>query len=133
MLVTAHRTLPPYRLHCDAPDAVLFTENETNFARLFGSPNASPYVKDAFHEYVVHGRADAVNPAERGTKAAAHYVLEVPARSQQTVCLRLSADDVAPGQAFGPGFDRVIEERDEEHPMLPDPFIVSGRGMLHLA
>ena len=52
---------------------LLFTENETNAERLFGVPNASPYVKDAFHEYVVGGRRDRVNPERRGTKAAAHY------------------------------------------------------------
>ena len=40
----------------------LFTENETNNERLFGTPNLSPYVKDAFHEAVIHGRQDAVNP-----------------------------------------------------------------------
>ena len=36
-------------------------------------------MKDAFHEYVVHGRADAVNPEREGTKAAARYRLTVPA------------------------------------------------------
>src|SRR4051812_3541939 len=54
------------------PD-LLFTENETNMERLFAVPNATPYVKDAFHAAVVDGRADAVNPALTGTKAAAHY------------------------------------------------------------
>ncbi len=53
--------------------ALLFTENETNFERLFGVPNAGPFVKDAFHEAIVGGRADKVNPGRRGTKAAAHY------------------------------------------------------------
>ncbi len=40
-------------------------------SRLFGTQNASPYVKDGFNDYVVHGRRDAVNPAQAGTKAAA--------------------------------------------------------------
>ena len=53
---------------------MLFTDNETNGERLFGVPNATPYVKDAFHEFVVHGRRDAVNPARTGTKAAPRYV-----------------------------------------------------------
>ena len=73
-----------------APE-LLFTENESNASRLWGQPNASPYVKDAFHEYIVSGRGEAVNPAKVGTKAAAHYVLDVPAGGSKTVRLRLAA------------------------------------------
>ena len=62
-----------------AAPALLFTENETNLARLFGTPNPQPYVKDAFHRAVIDGEAGAVNPAGEGTKAALHYVLTVPA------------------------------------------------------
>src|SRR5262249_7557536 len=54
-------------LHAEGSSEWLFTENETNSERLFGSPNASPYVKDAFHRFVINGERDAVNPAERGT------------------------------------------------------------------
>ena len=54
---------------------MLFTENETNNQRLFGSPNAGPYVKDGINDFVVAGRQDAVNPDQTGTKAAAHYQL----------------------------------------------------------
>ena len=74
---------------------MLFTENESNAGRLWGQPNASPYVKDAFHESVISGRGDAVNPAKVGTKAAAHYVLDVPAGGSQTIRLRLAAARVA--------------------------------------
>ena len=66
-------------MQCEAPPELLFTENETNAQRLWGQPNPSPYVKDAFHEYVIAGKSEAVNPAKTGTKAAAHYVLDVPA------------------------------------------------------
>ena len=58
-------------LRCEGDPVLLFTENETNTQRLWGSANDSPYVKDAFDEYVVHGQEDAVNPAREGTKAAA--------------------------------------------------------------
>ena len=51
----------------------LFTENETNFRRLFGAPNASPYVKDAFHRYVVDGERACGEPQLKGTKAGVHY------------------------------------------------------------
>ena len=57
---------PDYYLYCDADVPLLFTENETNNARLFGSANASPYVKDGINNFVVHGDAAAVNPEQRG-------------------------------------------------------------------
>jgi hypothetical protein len=82
---------------------LLFTENETNFQRLFGVENHSPYVKDGFHEYLIHGRQDAVNPAETGTKAAALYRLELPAGGSAVVRLRLSDQNPAvPSVVDGP-------------------------------
>src|SRR5262249_18274701 len=63
----------PYRLYCEGAPALLFAENDTNLRRLYGVENPGPFVKDAFHEYVIHGEAGAVNPAREGTKAAAHY------------------------------------------------------------
>lgn len=92
----------------------LFTENETNIARLFNSPNASPYVKDAFHEYIVHGRTDVINPAHIGTKAAAYYHLNVPAHGEVSVQLRLFHKDEAPENLFGGGFDHVFAVRRRE-------------------
>ena len=86
-----HHELGEYWLHCDGDPELLFTENESNAQRLWGQPNASPYVKDAFHAYVVSGAGEAVNPARVGTKAAAHYVLDVPGGGSQTVRLRLAA------------------------------------------
>ena len=70
-------------LDCDGNPELLFTENESNASRLWGQSNPSPYVKDAFHNYVISGNQEAVNPIRTGTKAAAHYRLEVPARWQQ--------------------------------------------------
>ena len=74
---------------------LLFTENETNFKRLFGVDEPTPYVKDAFHEYLIHGKQDAVNPAETGTKAAALYRLEIRRGASATLRLRLT--DADPG------------------------------------
>ena len=68
-----------YYLHCEGDPPLLFTENETNNERLFGTPNATPYVKDGINDFVVAGRQDAVNPQQAGTKAAAHYQLTVGA------------------------------------------------------
>ena len=84
-----HPTLGQYLLACEGTDTLLFTENETNTERLFGSPNATPYVKDAFHEYVVRGRKEAVNPEGMGTKAAALYQRTVAPGESVSVRLRL--------------------------------------------
>jgi Mannosylglycerate hydrolase MGH1-like glycoside hydrolase domain/Glycosyl hydrolase family 63 C-terminal domain len=92
----------------------LFTDNETNAARLYGAPNPSPYVKDAFHEAVVDGRRDALRPDDKGTKAAAWYRLKVPAGGALAVRLRLSAASETSGEPFGPGFDGVLAARADE-------------------
>jgi hypothetical protein len=108
VIQATHHDLGEYWLHCDGAPALLFTENETNAGRLWGQPNASPYVKDAFHEYIISGRGEAINPAKVGTKAAAHYVLDVPAGGSQTVRLRLAAAPLA--KAFS-GFDATFRDR----------------------
>lgn len=87
----AHDELGEYWLHCDGAPQLAFTENESNAVRLWGQPNASPYVKDALHAWVIGQQAEAVNPDKSGTKVAAHYALEVPAGGSTTVRLRLSA------------------------------------------
>jgi hypothetical protein len=83
-----HDQLGEYQIAYEGDATPLFTENETNSARLHGYPNGQPFVKDAFHEYVVHGRTDAVNPGQTGTKFAPHYVLEIEPGQSQLVRLR---------------------------------------------
>jgi Glycosyl hydrolase family 63 C-terminal domain len=96
-----------------APD-LLFTENETNFERLFGVPNAGPFVKDAFHEAIVGGRADKVNPARNGTKGAAHYRGIVAPGGFLTVRTRFSGAALDnPFADFDSIFERRIAETDE--------------------
>src|SRR5881397_2115905 len=109
-VTTEYAKLGRYRLVADGAPGLLFTDNETNVARLFGAPNPVPYVKDAFHDYVVHGRADAVNPEGLGTKAACHYRLEIPAGGAVTLQLRLTAD----AEAAGPDPSRVFADRIRE-------------------
>ena len=78
---------------------LLFTENETNAGRLFGARSESSYVKDAFHDYVIAGRTDAVNPRGVGTKAAAVYVLDVAAGAEVCVQLRLRCGTASAGHS----------------------------------
>jgi hypothetical protein len=109
-----HATLGRFGLRSAMRGDALFTENESNFERLFRVPNASPYVKDAFHRSVVNGEAGAVNPERRGTKAAFCFALTVPAGGQVTIPLRLTADDEREGEPFGAGFDAVFASRIAE-------------------
>jgi hypothetical protein len=110
----SHPDSDPYWLACEGGPDVMFTENETNNQRLWSQPNASPYVKDAFHSCLINGDAGAVNTALTGTKAAVHYMLEVPAGQGKTVRLRLSATQPsAPFNDFDSVFQQRIGEADE--------------------
>ncbi len=114
-IVADHWDLGEYILYCADADDVIFTENETNNERLFGSPNASPFVKDAFHRYVIEGETDAVNSAETGTKAAAIYERVIEAGETITIELRLaSAVDQHPLEAPVADFDVLVQQRIEE-------------------
>jgi len=95
---------------------LLFTENETNRQRLYGVPNDQLFVKDAFHEAVIHGRTDAVNPADFGTKTAAHYAMEIAPGKSWSLRLRLVEQSQAPAdqQAFGEPFSDLLIQRKEE-------------------
>jgi len=107
-----HESLGPRWLSCAGAPEFLFTENETNHARLYGVPNAGPFVKDGINDYLVHGRLDAVN-RDGGTKAAAHYRLAVGPGDTVTVTLRLT-DARATGGSFGDGFGRIFAQRIRE-------------------
>jgi hypothetical protein len=103
------------RLYADSVSDLLFTDNETNTERLFGSPNPSPYVKDAFHRYIVENAKDAVNPERVGTKAAAHYRLTVEPGHSTIFRLRLTNQQLSSsfGSDFDPTFTTRIKEADE--------------------
>ena len=117
VIAASHPDLGERFLSCEGAAALLFTENETNTERLFQSANRTPYVKDGIHEYLVHGRREAVNPAHTGTKAAAHYPITVEPGASRTLRLRLS--DGAPaapahGAALGREFDEIMKSRRSE-------------------
>jgi hypothetical protein len=109
---TSHAELGGFLLHCDGNPPLLFTENDTNNERIFGTQNATPYVKDGINNFVVARRQDAVNPAKTGTKAAAHYQLNVVAGETAVIRLRLS--NAAFRNPFGSQFDQIIEARRGE-------------------
>ena len=117
VIEAVHKDLGPRYLYCNGAEELLFTENETNTARLFGMPNRTPYVKDGINNYVVYGSKEAVNPQKTGTKVSASFKLKIEGGKSKSVCLRLS--DVAPDKSnkgkdeaqFGKNFDAIFGER----------------------
>ncbi|MGC2104803.1 MAG: hypothetical protein WA647_06835 [Candidatus Acidiferrum sp.] len=95
-------------LLCAGKPELLFTENETNYARLFNAKNRTPYVKDAFHEYLIRGNKDAVNPHSAGTKMAAHYSLHLEAGQSETIKLRLLDTEPLASLSRSPGLAGII-------------------------
>ncbi len=125
-----HETLGRYRLDADRdpvgkPPLWLFTENETNTLRKPGESGGRLSCKDAFHQYVVHNQKDAVNPKPKGTKAAALYRLNVPAKGSATIRLRLTADSIPDEEPFATEFDEIFAQRiieaDEFHASRVSP------------
>jgi len=125
-------------LYCAENPELLFTENETNTRRLYGYPGPE-YAKDGINDYVVAGRADAVNPAQTGTKATARYFAIVPAGENFQIKLRLTKDQwPAQKNPLENDFDRVfaqrIREADEFYAAItPDSLSADGRNVLRQA
>ena len=110
-----HPNLGRRWLYCDGAPELLFTENETNYKRLFGVGNGCACVKDGINDYIVDGKKDAVAPMPMGTKAAAHYKLHVPPGGSVGVRLRLTDIDFSGiAQAAFEGFDRLLALRKGE-------------------
>ncbi len=115
-----HEALGEFSFAADATTqspSWLFTENVTNTERLYGMPNAGPYVKDAFHARVVQGRGEAVSPDGIGTKTAAWYEVRLEPHTSQEIRLRLTAQEEkswTPETAFGPEFEHLFVTRRAE-------------------
>src|ERR1039458_9183881 len=108
-----HRYYGPRWLACQEHPELLFTENETNFERLFGVGNRTPHVKDGINDYIVHGLRNAINPVPEGTKVAASYRADIP--PGQTSMFRLRLTDEQPSEdVLSSGFDTIFEERIAE-------------------
>ena len=117
-------------LHCQGEPALLFTENETNQVRIFGEPNENPFTKDAFHRFLVDGETAAVNPAERGTKGAALYRLDVPAGATVRIsCASATRQPDSPSPRSTTRSDEIAAERRRGRRVLRqrDPGDALGR------
>jgi hypothetical protein len=133
VIAASHQQLGDRFLCCEGGPALLFTDNETNNQRVFGSSNPSRYVKDAFHDYVVQGRKEAVNPAKIGTKAAAHYQFTVAPGGTKVLRLRLTEASpkpqakAQPSAPEGEPFDKIVSARlqdaDEFYSSITPPSV----------
>jgi Glycosyl hydrolase family 63 C-terminal domain len=106
-------------LHCENADEILFTENETNTQTLYDAPNVSGFAKDGINEFIVNGNAQAVNSNKTGTKAAAHYRLEIGAGESVIIKMRLTDREFSGNGKQSPknifvNFDQVFELRKKE-------------------
>jgi len=106
-----HPTAGAYNFYTEDHADLLFTENETNHRRLSNIPNANPYVKDAFHRYIIGDDLEAINSTPEGTKVAAWFSGSIPAGHSATYRFRLSA--ASHRQPFH-DFDRTFRERQQE-------------------
>ena len=108
-----HKSLGNYYFYFQSADAVLFTENETNFEKLFGRPNKSEFVKDAFHEAIIHGTdLQKLKDKKEGTKCSPVYYFEIEPKQSQLIYLRLCNKKLA--NCFHKNFEQIFEKRKKE-------------------
>ena len=112
-ILAGHESMGKFKLEAPGAAELLFTENETHMERLFGVKSAGPYVKDAFHAYVISGQKDSVNPQSEGTKAAALYRVELDAGASATIHLRLAPEDAGASPDVDQVFAQRLKEADE--------------------
>jgi hypothetical protein len=110
-----HPDLGQFRADFDSASTLLFSDNDTNYRRLSGMNELSGYFKDAFHDYLVQGKRDAVNPEQTGTKVGALYEMEIESGAAAKVRLRLSPDN-GPQSTIRPfaDFDAIFDARRRE-------------------
>jgi hypothetical protein len=106
-----HHELGDYHWYAEQSPEFVFCDNDTNVVRLYGAEGTGHF-KDAFHEFVIDGNVEAINPQQTGTKAAAHYRIEVPAKDSVVLRLRLTKG-AAVDNAFA-DFDGLMQKRIDE-------------------
>lgn len=108
-----HEKLGSYYLYFQKTTDVLFTENETNFQKLFDKPNLTEFVKDAFHEAIIHGTDfQKLKDKKEGTKCSPVYSFEIEPKQSQIIYLRLS--NKKPDDFFPTNFEEIFTKRKKE-------------------
>lgn len=108
-----HKKIGSYYLYFQKTNDVLFTENETNFQRLFNRPNSEEFLKDAFHEAIIHGtNFEKLKDKKQGTKCSPVYHFDIEAKQSQTIYLRLSNKKLK--DFFPKDFESIFSKRKKE-------------------
>jgi hypothetical protein len=118
-LSATHEVMGEYEMTFDkGPDGklpeFLFTNNETNTQRLYGEPSKHRYTKDGFHDAVIHGKTDAVNPELVGTKAAGRYNLLIPAGGSIVLRMRLTEKESVQKEPIDNSYEDIFLARIAE-------------------
>ncbi|MEH6680187.1 MAG: glucosidase [Sediminicola sp.] len=108
-----HPYIGNYNFYFQKPDQLLFTENETNDEVIYNKPNDHPYKKDLFHKAVVNNDFTVATGKREGTKFAPYYQLDVKAKSEVTICLRLSKKKLE-GNPFDASFEQNFKDKVSE-------------------
>ncbi|WP_114905402.1 MGH1-like glycoside hydrolase domain-containing protein [Ornithinimicrobium murale] len=114
-VLARHQALGEVRLTAEGSPRVLFCDNETNNAALYGAGSVpaghTAYPKDAIDRTIVHGEA-ATNPDQTGTKAALWWRFDqVP--PGETVRIRLRLTQLSGGAAEGDAEQVLMDRRRE--------------------
>jgi hypothetical protein len=131
-LLIKHESLGKFRFHTavsgSSPEKTkwLFTENDTNHESLGDRKNDTPYTKDAFHRYIVKGEKKAVSPKKKGTKAAAHFVFDIPPGESMTIMARLHPIGEDNGIQGFDQFHETVDARQRESDEFYAEIIPSG-------
>lgn len=127
MVKTQHPELPAYQFYFPHPERMLFTENENNTERVFGQPNPSPFVKDAFHTAIVEKQFEPFTSQKKGTKFAPVYRYRIGAGQSVELRLRLCREDISGPDMLGDAFSLVFQQRQREADEFYSQFKASGQ------
>ncbi len=112
-VIARHQKAGDYYLYFPEANDILFTENETNFQRLYNRPNKSEFVKDAFHEAIINGvDLQKLKDKKQGTKCAPVYRMQIEAHQSQHIFLRLC--NKAQDNALPENFEDIFKVRKKE-------------------
>ncbi len=119
-IVLQHPHLDPFVFLSDPRNSpklktLLFTENESNKQRLFGGENESPFVKDAFHEYLINENHSAINPKHTGTKAGLLFVATIGGGDSIQLCFQLKSSKDPFNERFTDTYDEIFDARQKEY------------------
>jgi hypothetical protein len=112
----SHPAIGKYYFYFDHTDQLLFTENETNYHRVYGTTNDTVRVKDSFHDAILKDDLSIFKGVEEGTKFSPVYKVNIDPGGTARFRLRISRQkDLGHpfGEEFSNAFTKSKSEADE--------------------